>query len=97
MKIKELKAYYRKGSATAYAWPGGYPVFYLCSDGGCLCPNCATKKRAQIFRSTYERSHDGWAIAGVDVNWEDPEMFCDNCNARIESAYAEDVAEHGSK
>jgi hypothetical protein len=27
----------------------------------------------------------------LEVNWEDPDLFCDHCGARIESAYAEDA------
>lgn len=96
MTIAELKAHFHKGKANAYAWPGGYPMFYLCSDGGVLCPACVTKERARILRSTYELSkhsarsgHDEWAIEGVDVNYEDPDLYCDNCDSKIESAYAE--------
>ena len=22
---------------TKYAWPGGYPMYMLCADGGCIC------------------------------------------------------------
>src|SRR5689334_3778894 len=25
----------------AYAWPGGYPLIYLCRDGEIVCPACA--------------------------------------------------------
>ena len=26
------------GKLMAYAWPGGYPLYYVCKDGGVLCP-----------------------------------------------------------
>jgi hypothetical protein len=91
MTILELKTYFHKGQAMRYAWPGGYPLFYLCTDGGCLCASCVTQNRVQVFRSTHERERDGWALAGVDTNWEDESLYCDNCNARIESAYGEGV------
>jgi hypothetical protein len=87
--VSDLKANFHKGRANAYAWPGGYPLYYLTSDGGVLCPACVTKERQQIFRSTHEHAHDGWAVEAVDVNYEDSELYCDNCNKRIESAYAE--------
>ena len=32
----------------------------------------------------------GWHIAGADINWEDPDLYCDHTGERIESAYAED-------
>ena len=90
MTVQELKSMFRKGRAEAFAWPGGYPIFYVTSDGASLCPSCVTKERAQIMRSTHERSRDGWAITGRDINWEDPELFCEHCDKRIESAYAEE-------
>lgn len=93
VKIKELRSFYRKGHARAYAWPGGYPLYYVTTDGGALCPKCMNTERAQIFRSTGEGSRDGWAIEGQDVNWEDSSLFCDHCGDRIESAYAEDEVE----
>lgn len=93
MTIQELKAYFHKGKMLPSSWPGMYPLFALCSDGGVLCPACVTKERASIFRSTHEQSRDGWCIAGVDANWEDPQMYCDHCGKRIESAYAEDKAD----
>lgn len=90
MTVAELKKYFTKGRAQSYAWPGGYPVFFLTSDGETMCPDCVTKNRAEIIRATGENSRGGWAIAAVDVNWEDLEMFCCECSKRIESAYAED-------
>lgn len=89
MTCSQLRAHFYKGHARPYAWPGGYPLFYLTTDGGTLCPTCTTKERRQIFRSTHEQARDGWTIAAVDVNWEDPALYCDHCGQRIESAYAE--------
>lgn len=61
-----------------YAWPGGYPVFYLDDAGTVLCPFCAN-------------NHDDYSgiIVGSEINWEDSNMHCDDCGRRIESAYAE--------
>jgi hypothetical protein len=28
-------------------------------------------------------------VEALDVNWENPDLYCDHCGARIESAYAE--------
>ncbi len=89
MTLSEVKRFYHKGQAVSYAWPGGYPVYYVTSDGAALCPSCTTKERAQIVRSTVEHSHDGWALEGSDINWENSDLYCDHCSKRIESAYAE--------
>jgi hypothetical protein len=69
-----------------YAWPGGYPLFAVTSDGAALCRHCARTERESIGTTT---GSDGWCVVGLDVNWEDPELYCDHCGGRIESAYAE--------
>lgn len=78
-----------------YAWPGGYPVYYLAREGyrndetGELelsrydrsefvcCPDCAAAKAERI-------------LIASDINYEDPDMTCEVCSRRIESAYADD-------
>lgn len=102
MTSEQIRRWYNKGKANRYAWPGGYPLYYVTTDGAALCADCLTKNRALIVRATFEwgnrskqggtRVTCGWAISGQDVNWEDASLYCDNCNKRIESAYAEDEA-----
>ena len=77
------------GTVAAYAWPGGYPLFYLTADCGTLCPKCVNAER-EVISHADEGKDDQWRIVAVETNWEDPELFCDNCDERIESAYAED-------
>lgn len=66
------------GTYAAYAWPGGYPFYYLAANGTTFCPPCANQEDAEP------------PIVARDVNWEDPALYCDGCGNRIESAYAED-------
>lgn len=73
-----------------HAWPGGYPVFAVTSDGGALCPKCVRSEFREIAEACRKRLSNGWRIEASAINWEDPELFCDHCNKRIESAYAED-------
>lgn len=75
-----------------YAWPGGYPTFFITSDGAALCHECAKSEGQRITASIREHSHDGWRVEALDVNWEDASCYCDHCGERIESAYAEDEA-----
>ena len=89
LTVKELKGYYHKGRFLPYSWPGCYPIFALTTDGGVLCPDCMTKERARIFRSTHEIDNDGFTIAGVDINYEDTDLPCDHCGSEIETAYAD--------
>lgn len=72
-----------------YAWPGGYPLFGIFHDGGSCCRNCAATERASIGTTT---GTDGWCLVAIEANWEDPELYCDHCGGRIESAYAEPEA-----
>ena len=74
-----------------YTDMGGYPLYAVCEDSGVLCPKCCTKEAKLIMRAGQDRDKQ-WQLAGVDVNYEDAELFCDHCNKRIESAYAEDEA-----
>lgn len=80
-----------------YAWPGGYPLFLVMSDGGCLCAVCIESERGLIHQAALEGERNGWAPMGVDVNWEDPDLYCDHCGERIESAYAEPEEEEGGE
>ena len=75
------------GRLTAYAWPGGYPVFYITKDGGALCPDCAREAEAEGLTSDPDDAQ--WCIVAGDVNWEDDALYCDHCNKIIESAYGE--------
>ena len=67
------------GKLRSFTSIGGYPLFYYDKEGNCLCPECAS-------------SNDEYTepLIGVDANWENPDLHCDHCSERIESAYAED-------
>lgn len=67
-----------EGKLPSYAWPGGYPIFYVDDQNNILCPDCANKEGYNSIPTHY------------DVNWEDPDLYCDDCGNRIESAYAEE-------
>ncbi len=87
----------REGKYTSV---GSYPKYYVCSDGGVLSHRAVLENIWQIGRSMRElrgRSHHKgagelrqWRIIGIEVNYEDPELFCDDTNERIPSAYAEE-------
>ena len=67
-----------KGNLPAYAWPGGYPLFYMDSENNVLCPECANKN------DEYDAP-----IVAHDANYEDASLYCEHCSKRIESAYNE--------
>lgn len=80
-----------------YAWPGGYPLYFVCKDGEALSFKAARQNAKQIGRALRqwrtEPSLSQWAVIGVDVNWEDPNLYCADSGERIESAYAEEREE----
>jgi hypothetical protein len=54
---------------------------------GALCPTCAN---SQSEVGTDDETPADWRIVASDINYEDPDLYCDHCHQRIESAYAED-------
>lgn len=70
------------GKFSKWAWPGGYPLFYLTKQDNCLCPDCANDP---------DKIMTGDEIVAAGVNWEDASLYCDECSNRIQSAYAEDT------
>jgi len=68
-----------------YAWPGGYPIYYLTKDGGCLCSKCANDNLELTLGDDPQ-----WQITDADINYEDTTLYCDNCQEFIESAYGDD-------
>lgn len=77
----------------SFAWPGGYPLYYVFTDGGCICPGCVNENIAEIDSANRTgrpfNSHGGWAVIAMDVNYEDAELRCDHCSELIPAAYAE--------
>jgi hypothetical protein len=86
---RNLKEALRSGP---HAWPGGYPLFFVTSDGAALSFDAVRENLRSVLWSIRHGVNDGWRVVGCDVNWEDPELFCDHTGNRIESAYAEDAA-----
>ena len=77
-----------------YAWPGGYPRYFITSDGAALSFEAVGENYAIIaddIRTGNTRSE--WHVCGCEINWEDPDLYCDHTGKRIESAYAEDQAD----
>jgi hypothetical protein len=80
----ELRATLRAGP---WAWPGGYPMYFIASDGAALSFEAVRENYAQCARSLREHSNDGWRIEACDINWEDPDLMCEHTGKPIQSAY----------
>lgn len=96
MKLAEIKQALRKGP---YAWPGGYPQYFLMGDGEALSFKAARQEWRQIVRAHFDAEgalpyyqRDQWFVVGVEINWENPELYCAHTDERIDCAYGEDPA-----
>jgi hypothetical protein len=69
------------GNYPSYAWPGGYPLFYIIDTYAVCCPDCLNDKGNEIPDSK---------VSAVDINYEDTSLYCEWCNKQIPSAYGED-------
>lgn len=67
-----------------YAWPGGYPLVLVMSDGETLCPDCVARNFREIARATRDGDRSGWAAEGYQVE-EAPEadVSCAHCRRVI--------------
>jgi len=74
-----------KGRPREFSSVGGYPIFYA-REGAAHCPVCAL-----------EAEQAGDLMDTARVNWEDHELFCDNCSERVESAYGEPEADEPAR
>jgi hypothetical protein len=75
-----------------YTWPGGYPMFFIMIDGEALSIDSARECWYQICSAMIHNNDKQWQIGAIDINYEDPSLYCIHSNKRIESAYAEDEA-----
>jgi hypothetical protein len=73
-------------SLPEFAWPGGYPLYYVTKQGNVLCADCATEEADQP-PGDYPQYDD--SVVDYDVHWEGPSLYCEGCNKEIESAYGE--------
>ena len=76
----------------AYAWPGGYPTYFLCQDGAALSFEAALQNKAEIVDALVSYSDNDWKVVAFEINYENPNLYCEHTGKRIESAYAEEDA-----
>ena len=68
-----------------YAWPGGYALFLVTTDGGLLCSQCVRDEWRNIVQASLWKSCNGWQPAGLDHTGNSDETeCCDHCGKNIE-------------
>lgn len=71
-----------------FAWPGSYPLYHVARDCGVLCTKCANENISLTADDT-ENADPQWSVLASEINYEDDDLFCDNCGCRIPSAYGD--------
>lgn len=86
LALQEIKRELRSGQ---YAWPGGYPKFFIMADGEAVSfASIKLNFRSVAHAMSYPQYRDEqWTVVGVDINWEDGDLCCAHSGERIESAY----------
>jgi hypothetical protein len=85
--ISDFRKAYRNGP---YAWPGGYPLYFVTADGAALSFAAAKSERRNILEAIRDNeARSGWRVAALDINWEDTGLTCDHTGQSIESAYGD--------
>lgn len=85
-------------SQGGYAWPGGYPLYFVMADGESLAfdvaglPDVAPLIRDAIIAGPHT-GNDEWRVIAVEVNWEDDTLTCVHTGRAIECAYPSDEQE----
>lgn len=93
--VADLKATIRNGG---FAWPGGYPLYFITADGGSLSFRTVRENFAECCRAIIDGDNSGgWRIIACEVNWEDDSLTCEHSGKRIESAYGDDDPEESGR
>ena len=63
------------GKYDSYAFPGGYEIEYITTDGDVLCANCANCEMSETLNPD-----NSWFVVGAMLDCEhDEPQFCAHC------------------
>ncbi len=80
LTTKDIKKLIRQ----KFAWPGGYEIFFITSDGAVLCAKCARENWRQVCWAVRHNDNSGWKIEGYDLDCNLNEaVMCDHCAKSI--------------
>ena len=84
--IADLKATLRAGQ---YAFPGGYPLYFVCADGGCLSFESVRENLREVIEAIKGKHDPQWQVIACEINYENTGLVCDHSGKPIENAYQE--------
>ena len=77
----QLKSSIRAGE---YAWPGGYQLFFITSDGASLSFASVRENFCAVLDSVKTECADGWRVIAITGEHEcDEPVFCDHSGEQI--------------
>lgn len=78
---KQLLSCLRAGQ---YAWPGGYQLFFITSDGDCLSFEAVIDNLESVIWSIRNNVNDGWKVEALD-NADECEIpiICDHTGKQL--------------
>lgn len=85
--IADLKATLRAGQ---YAWPGGYPLYFITVDGGALSFESVLANFREVIEAIKNNNDPQWQVVACRINYES-ELYCYHSGKPIESAYGDDT------
>lgn len=78
----------KRAIRDGYAWPGGYAIVGITSDGECLCARCMRSEYPQIHAARRWQLSDGWRVVGLALVGADLEPdageTCAHCGRALE-------------
>ena len=90
MYINSISDFRKAMRNGPYAWPGGYPTYFITSDGAALSYAAVRNNLRNVIEAISTRTDDGWRVTGMDVNYENRDLVCDETGEPIPSAYGDD-------
>jgi len=88
MRIENIAGFYSALIHGPYAWPGGYPLYFVMADGEAMSFKACRAECKRILDGMANGDRE-WTPVALEINYEDGSLYCCHSNERIESAYAE--------
>lgn len=90
MLINTISDFRRAVRNGPYAWPGGYPLYWLMADGEACAFRVAKDERRAMLEALRDNARsDQWRPIALEINWEDQDLWCAHRSEKIESAYGD--------
>jgi hypothetical protein len=94
MEINSISDFRKAIRNGPYAWPGGYPVYFILSDGEALSFKAAKEVKRELLEALRDKATNNypaedWLPVALEINFEDTELYCSHTNELIECAYGD--------